>query len=69
MVLSTVVPTFFTGVDSFDKTRFSVIAGHPSLLLREITSVGRKPVEPLSVPRDLVKEEVAMCNYPLKSRN
>ena len=32
-------------------------------------SMGRKPAEPLVDPRDLIKEEVAMHNYPLKSRN
>jgi len=32
-------------------------------------SMGRKPAEPLMDPRDLIEEEVAMCDYPLKSRN
>ena len=31
-------------------------------------SMGRKPTEPLVDPRDLIEEEVAMRNYPLKSR-
>ena len=30
--------------------------------------MGRKPTEPLVDTRDLIEEEVAMCNYPLKSR-
>ena len=33
------------------------------------TSMGRMPVENLVDPRNLIKEEVAMCNYPLKLRN
>ena len=32
-------------------------------------SMGRKPVEPLMDPRDIIKEEVAMRDYPLKLRN
>jgi hypothetical protein len=35
MVLSTVVPTFFTGVDSFGKMRFRFIAGHLPISLPE----------------------------------
>ena len=35
MVLSTVVPTSFAGVDSFDKMRFRFIVGHPSLSLQQ----------------------------------
>jgi hypothetical protein len=31
--------------------------------------MGGKPTDPLADLRDLIKEEVAMCNYPLKSRN
>jgi hypothetical protein len=31
-----VVPTSFAGVDSFDKMRFRLIAGHLPILLREI---------------------------------
>ena len=42
--MSTVVPTSFTGVDSFDKTRFMYIAGNLSILLRETESVGRRDV-------------------------
>ncbi len=38
VVLSTVVPTSFMGVDSFDKTRFVLIAGGPSLSLQETES-------------------------------
>jgi hypothetical protein len=33
------------------------------------TSKGRSPMEPLMDLRDLLEEEVAMCNYPLKSTN
>ena len=40
MVLSTMVPTSFMGVDSFDKMRFRFIAGDPSLLLWETESGG-----------------------------
>jgi hypothetical protein len=40
MVLSTVVPTNFVGVDSFDKMRFSIIAGHLPILLRETGDSG-----------------------------
>jgi hypothetical protein len=36
-----VVPTSFAGVDSFDKTRFGFIAGHPLLLLWETELGGR----------------------------
>jgi hypothetical protein len=32
-------------------------------------SMGRMSMEPLMNMRDLIKEEVAMCNYPLKLRN
>jgi hypothetical protein len=31
-------------------------------------SVGRKPEEPPVDPRNLIEEQVAMHNYPLKSR-
>ncbi len=33
------------------------------------TSKGQNQLEPLVDPRDLFKEEVAMCNYPLKLTN
>ena len=33
------------------------------------TSKGQDLLEPLVDPRDLLKEEVAMHNYPLKSTN
>jgi hypothetical protein len=33
------------------------------------TSMGRNPVEPLMDLRNLLEEEVAMRNYPLKSTN
>jgi hypothetical protein len=46
MVLSTVVPTSFVGVDSFDKTRFRFIAGNLSILLREIETERRGDVSP-----------------------
>ena len=42
MVLSTVVPTSFVGVDSFDKMRFKLIAGNLSILLWEIEIGGRR---------------------------
>jgi hypothetical protein len=32
-------------------------------------SMGRTPMDPRMDLRDLVKEAVAMCNYPLKSTN
>jgi hypothetical protein len=32
-------------------------------------SLGKTPMRNLVDPRNLIKEEVAMCNYPLKSRN
>jgi hypothetical protein len=35
IVLSTVVPSSFMGVDSFEKMRSRFIAGHPLLLLRQ----------------------------------
>ena len=41
MVLSTVVPASFVGVDVFDKTRFRFIAGILSILLWE-TETGEK---------------------------
>ncbi len=40
MVLSTVVPTSFTAVDSLDKMRFRFIAGHLRLSLRKQTQGG-----------------------------
>ena len=46
MVLSTVVPTSFVGVDSFDKTRFRIIAVHPPLSLPEIETGGRGDILP-----------------------
>jgi len=49
MVLSTVVPSSFVGVDSFDKTRFRFIAGHPSLLLWETELGGRDDVLPFDL--------------------
>jgi hypothetical protein len=33
------------------------------------TSMGKNPMEPLMNLRNLLKEEVAMCNYTLKSTN
>jgi hypothetical protein len=44
--LLTVVPMFFTGVDSFDKTRFRFIAGHLPKSLPETETVGRGDVLP-----------------------
>jgi hypothetical protein len=41
VVLLTVVPTSFMGVDSFDNTRFRLIAGHPSFSLQETELGGR----------------------------
>jgi hypothetical protein len=41
VVLSTVVPTSFAAVDSFDKTRFRFIAGHLRLSLREADTGGK----------------------------
>jgi hypothetical protein len=32
-------------------------------------SMGRNPMDPLVDLRDLLEEEVSMCNYPLKSTN
>ena len=46
VVLSTVVPISFVGVDSFDKTRFRFIAGHLPIFLWETESVGRGDVSP-----------------------
>jgi hypothetical protein len=40
----------------------------PMVPLRNL-SKGRNPMEPLVDPRDLLEEEVAMRNYPLKSTN
>jgi hypothetical protein len=40
VVMSTVVPTSFVDVDSFDKMRFRFFAVRPSLLLRETESGG-----------------------------
>jgi len=37
--------------------------------LQRRTSLGRNPMEPLMDLRNLLEEEVAMCNYPLKSTN
>jgi hypothetical protein len=54
MVLSTVVPTSFVGVDSFDKTRFKFIAGHLSILLWEIESGVRGDV----LPFHLIKSNI-----------
>ena len=44
MVLSTVVPTSFTGVDSLDKTRFRFITGHLRLSLRGTDTGGKSDV-------------------------
>jgi hypothetical protein len=44
MVLSTVVPKFFSGIDSFDKTRFRFIAIHLPILLPERESGGTSGV-------------------------
>ena len=49
MVLSTVVPTSFAGVDSFDKMRFRFIAGHPSLLWHKTELGGRDDVSPFDL--------------------
>ena len=47
MVLSTVVPISFVGVESYEKTGFRPIAGHPSLSLQETETGGRGDVLPL----------------------
>ena len=49
VVLSTVVPTSFAGVDSFDKTRFKFIAGHSSLSLWQTDLGGRGDILPLDL--------------------
>jgi hypothetical protein len=41
---------------------------NPTALQRR-TSMGRTHMENLMDPRNLIEEEVAMHNYPLKSRN
>ncbi len=46
MVLSTVVTTSFTGLDSFDRMRFCFFAGHPSLSLREKETGGKGDISP-----------------------
>ena len=46
MILSTVAPTSFAGVDSFDKTRLRFIAGRPSLSLRQTELGGRRDISP-----------------------
>jgi hypothetical protein len=46
VVLSTVVPTSFAGVDSFDKTRFRLIARHLPISLRETETGGKGDISP-----------------------
>ena len=56
MVLSTVVPTSFADVDSLDKTRFRLIAGHLRLLLRGTDTGGKSDV----LPFDLIAQAVIL---------
>jgi hypothetical protein len=62
MVLSTVVPTSFTGVDSFDKTRCRIIAGCPSLSLWETITGGRGYVLPFDLIAQHQTEIVVMSS-------
>jgi hypothetical protein len=57
VVLSTVVPTSFMGVDSFYKMRYKFIAGNLTILLWETLSAGRGNI----LPFDWVKSHVPCC--------